>query len=473
MRSVCFVAALAVLAWAGGYAALPVQGADDNPGSPRLAIEADYAVFWNQQDKAYVEVYYAIHQVGLTYRPGSDSTLAAAALVRLNLWRGDSLWAADMWKMESMVQDTSEIGVRNMVDVLRYPVAPGEYVLKLFARDANNPANADSAIIDFSVKPSPAGKMALSQLELATSIARSSGSKQRSSFYKNTLEVIPNPGCVFGAELPIVYYYVEAYHLQQGIAGDTYQTRCSVTDADGNPVESIKPRVRTKRVVPSSVEVGTVNVSSLPTGVYFLNVAILGGGDQPVGQASKKFYVYNPDVDREQAKRAVDEEVASSVFAGMSEPELDQEFDKIQYIVRDNEKKFWAKLKGAEAKRNFLYSFWKSRDPNPDTPINEMRQEYFKRIEYANAKFRSFSREGWRTDRGRVYVLYGPPDDVDYFPSSEDMMPYEIWHYNAVQGGVEFVFVDQEGHKEYTLVHSDALGEVQNPDWKNWARRIH
>jgi GWxTD domain-containing protein len=451
--------------------AVPAPQDEDEPGTPRLRIDADYAVFWNVENQSYIEVYYALNQEGLTFVPGSGDGLTAAALVRMNLWSDDSLVAADVWRMESAVQDSSEIGLRNMVDALRYAVEPGEYVLKLFARDVNNPANADSALIDISIKPRVAGKLTLSQVELATSIRKAPTGESR-VFNKNTLEVIPNPSGLFGAELPILFYYCEAYDLPQALSGEKYRTRAFVTDADGQPVEEIKPRERTKRVVSSSVEVGTINVSALQTGVYFLNLAILDEQGSAIEETSKKFYVYNPDVDRKVSKRAFEKDVAKSVFAAMSEPELDQEYNMIQYILRDSEKKFWQKLEGADAKRNFLFAFWKMRDPEPETPINEMRQEYFKRVEYANQKFRSFSREGWRTDRGRVYIVYGPPDDIDYYPSSEDILPYEIWYYNEVQGGVQFVFVDREGYKEYALVHSDALGEVQNPDWQTWAKRI-
>lgn len=448
------------------------QGTSGNTDAePRLRVETDYAVFQSGHGNSYLEIYYSLNQEGLTFVSDSDSTLSGAAVVRINLWRGDSLWAADMWKMESTIRDTSEKAIRNMVDAVRYPVSPGEYLLKLYARDLHNPANADSSLTDLSVKPIVPGEFSMSGLELATSIARSEGQRE-GAFYKNTLKVIPNPGNIYGDELPILYYYCEAYNLPQGITGETYRTRCQITDADGEPVELIKPKERSKPVVPSSVEVGTVNISRLPTGVYFLNLAIMDEDDRAVGESSKKFYVYNPEVDRERSKLALEQEVATSVFGGMTEPELDQEYEMLQYIVRESEKSFWQKLKGVDAKRSFLYSFWKLRDPNPETPVNEMREAYFQRVEYANKNFRSFSREGWRTDRGRVYIIYGPPDDIDYFPSSEDILPYQIWYYNEVQGGVEFVFVDREGHKEYALVHSDALGETQNPDWKSWARRI-
>jgi GWxTD domain-containing protein len=447
------------------------KGSESSSRPRRLKVEADFAVFGGDAEHSYLEVYYGVNQEGLTFVPGSAGSLEAAALVRLNLWHADSLWAADIWKMPSTVSDSSEIGLHNMVDALRFPVVPGEYVLKLYATDANDRANNDSSLVDLRVEPSAAGEIALSQLELASSITKSPDSTS-GPFYKNTLEVIPNPGSLFGDERPMLFYYCEAYNLPQGLSGETYSTRCLVSDAQGKPLDAVKPRERTKKVIPSSVEVGTVNVSTLPTGVYFLNFAILDDSNAPLKQVSKKFYVFNPKVDQAQSQHALGEEVAASVFAGMTEPELDQEYDRLQYILSDNEKRFWEKLQTLDAKRSFLYSFWRARDTDPNTVVNEMRQAYLQRVEYANENFRSFSRDGWRTDRGRVYIVYGPPDDIDFTPSSEDMPPYQTWYYNDVQGGVKFIFVDREGYREYTLVHSDALGEMQNPDWESWVRVI-
>jgi hypothetical protein len=76
--------------------------------------------------------------------------------------------------------------------------------------------------------------------------------------------------------------------------------------------------------------------------------------------------------------------------------------------------------------------------------------------------------EGWHTDRGRVYVLYGESDEVERFPSTSESKPYEIWHYNQIEGSVIFVFIDRTGFGEYTLVNSTKRGEVKDDNWQNY-----
>ena len=121
-------------------------------------------------------------------------------------------------------------------------------------------------------------------------------------------------------------------------------------------------------------------------------------------------------------------------------------------------------------KREFLISFWIRRDRNPQTKENEFRQDYFKRVELANARFSSRKIDGWKTDEGRVLILYGIPDAVDRFPSSIDQKAYQIWYYYRVEGGVQFVFVDIRNFGEMKLVNSSDKEDVKEYNWKEWLK---
>jgi len=109
-----------------------------------------------------------------------------------------------------------------------------------------------------------------------------------------------------------------------------------------------------------------------------------------------------------------------------------------------------------------MYQFWQIRDPEPSTSINEAREKYYERVDYANKKFRAFTKAGWLTDRGRVYILYGPPSDIERHPSEPNLYPYEIWEFDHLQSGVIFVFADFEGYKNYRLLHSTLDGETKD-----------
>ena len=100
-------------------------------------------------------------------------------------------------------------------------------------------------------------------------------------------------------------------------------------------------------------------------------------------------------------------------------------------------------------------SFWKEKDPTPTTSRNEKEEEYFTRVEYAEEHFGGADK-GLRSDRGRIYILYGPPDNIDSRPFEIDSRAYEVWYYYDL--GLEFTFVDRYGFGEFVLSSSGATG---------------
>ncbi len=137
---------------------------------------------------------------------------------------------------------------------------------------------------------------------------------------------------------------------------------------------------------------------------------------------------------------------------------LDLAIDQVRYIARDKEFDVLEEAKTEEEKQARLLEFWKRRDPNPNTERNERMEEYYRRAEYANKHF-THHREGWRTDMGMVYMMFGPPSDVSRHPFELDSKPYEIWRYYDIS--YEFVFVDDTGFGDYRLI---------TPVWEAWQR---
>ncbi|HWT02361.1 MAG TPA: GWxTD domain-containing protein [Pyrinomonadaceae bacterium] len=141
----------------------------------------------------------------------------------------------------------------------------------------------------------------------------------------------------------------------------------------------------------------------------------------------------------------------------------------VTYIITPQEKDAFKKLKTNEEREQFIEMFWRRRDPDPDTDENEFREEYYERIAYANENFTS-GIPGWKTDRGRVYIMYGKPDEKESHPmgghyerpsyhggGSTSTYPFEIWFYRYLPGigsGIEIEFVDPTGSGEYRIARS-------------------
>ena len=84
----------------------------------------------------------------------------------------------------------------------------------------------------------------------------------------------------------------------------------------------------------------------------------------------------------------------------------------VAYIITDEERKAFKKLATDDERERFIEEFWRRRDPDPDTDENEFKEEYYERIAYANEHFSS-GIPGWKTDRGRIYIIWGPPDEIE------------------------------------------------------------
>ena len=155
---------------------------------------------------------------------------------------------------------------------------------------------------------------------------------------------------------------------------------------------------------------------------------------------------------------------------------LDQD---VSYIISDEERKAFKTLSNDEERDAFIENFWLRRNPNPDSPENEFREEHYRRIAYANEHYAA-GKPGWKTDRGHIYISFGAADSIDSHPSggsyqrpmeegggSTSTFPFEVWHYRYLEGigeNVDLEFVDscQCGDYHFTIDRSekDALLHV-------------
>ncbi|HEX2868234.1 MAG TPA: GWxTD domain-containing protein [Ignavibacteriales bacterium] len=138
--------------------------------------------------------------------------------------------------------------------------------------------------------------------------------------------------------------------------------------------------------------------------------------------------------------------------------DLDKAVDEMVYIASESELKKIKKAPTKEEKQKLFLDFWKAKDPSPSTEQNEVFEEYYRRIAYANEHFKNYM-EGWRTDMGMVFVTLGPPSNIERYPFEYDSKPYEIWDYYDINK--RFVFVDQTGFGDYRL-----LDPVYGSWWK-------
>ena len=136
----------------------------------------------------------------------------------------------------------------------------------------------------------------------------------------------------------------------------------------------------------------------------------------------------------------------SFMFGGIGN--IDLALSQMNYILTTEERKELKNLKQSE-KENFFKKSWARRDPKPETKINELMDEYYARVQFAEENFSRGSSGGWRSDMGMIFILFGKPDDIQRYSSMQSNYTYETWYYFSI--GEEFAFVDDYGFGDYRL----------------------
>jgi GWxTD domain-containing protein len=428
-------------------------------------FEFDYAQFGYDSVSNYIEVYYSFNQDRLTLT-AKDNVKHLEGILYITIT--DSLSGKVVldkhWNISHPLLDSIDQNNKNLVGVLDFNIPFGRY--KLVAGGGNNQKESLKYYNEyFTARRFYDSSLTISDIQLASNILQDPPDK-KSLFYKNGLEVIPAPTIVFGINKPVVFYYSEIYNLDRSAKNHILKVYHIVYNSKGQmvwrKVKQLPPGY------PSDVEIGSVVINKFPTDSYTLIISIIDSAGNYGVSTSKKFYVFNPSVaPLKDTTSAVSLAALSSQFGAMSEEEIDNLWEKSKYASTPQEIKRYPQKAGIEAKRQFMFDFWKNRDKASTTPGEDTFRQYLSRVETSNQRFGSSSKKGWKTDRGRVFILYGEPSEIERFPNQMDTKPYEIWHYNDIEGGVIFIFSDLSGFSEYMLIHSTKRGELQDDNWQH------
>ena len=218
---------------------------------------------------------------------------------------------------------------------------------------------------------------------------------------------------------------------------------------------------------------------ALGCGLLFLSTMALQAQSSLPGQEQDPLKRPRSDEEIRKAQKAVRQELK-----GAYKTWLEQD---VTYIISDEERKAFKNLSNDEEREAFIENFWLRRNPNPDSPENEFREEHYRRIAYANEHFPA-GKPGWKTDRGHIYISFGKPDSIDSHPSGgsyqrpmdegggeTSTFPFEVWHYRYLEGvgeNVDLEFVDtcQCGDYHFTIDRGekDALLHVPGMGLTQW-----
>lgn len=431
-----------------------------------LKLSVDAASFKYDSVSCLYQLYYTLPANVLKYRDSAGLKVGAIRFeVRLEYYLGE---INDSWTLPCIATDTlienglQYFGVRNL------RLQAGDYKVHIHAYDENDTTNFAETHFVTVLQAYDNTHLFISSIELANLIESEDNKSMAwdTMFYKNSLYVIPNPKVEFAGEMPVLKSYNEVYNLKK-FAPDGYDVNVSIFDGANREVLAFTRERKT--ISDAQVEVLDMPINVFATGVYFLRIGITAPHTNPVDSAYtiKKFYVINTQIAPNLDSRFSENELfAKSEFATYNEEDASLELKKALIIASKEEKETVNALNNLDGKKHFLFRFWKLRDPDTTTTINEKLLEFRQQEKFADIHFTAPNvRYGWKSDRGRVLLQYGFPTSRDIHANIDEDKPYEEWFYQNVQGGVYFYFVDISGYGDYTLVHSTAQNEPYNPNW--------
>ncbi len=169
------------------------------------------------------------------------------------------------------------------------------------------------------------------------------------------------------------------------------------------------------------------------------------------------------------ARREANKVTDAGYFEAMNEVELATAKEPLALIAESGELSKYSKELSLRAKRRFLTEFWQRRDPTPNTLINETRTLFYDAVAYANETYRERGRSavpGWKTDRGRIYVRNGAPDEKLERTQAGRSPPYEVWRFRRGKDRY-YIFADRSnGVGIFELIHSNDVREAGQPNWR-------
>lgn len=256
-------------------------------------------------------------------------------------------------------------------------------------------------------------------------------------------------------------YYLEMYTE----APESVTIALRVVRADGSPVIAVAPQ-RTGLDAGGGVTRGAIDLAGLPPGSYRLE-ATVARGDTVRREAEFGMTGFETGTAIAGARAAEELNRPRDPFATMGEAELDTLYTPLLYLMTGDEQGVYPSLT-LDGKRNYLRQFWAKRDPTPESPRNEAQEEFYRLIAEANREFGepgAAAIPGWRTDRGRIFVRYGRPDEVFYRPLEGKTNPYVVWKYTRNRP-LKYVFMDLTNFGNYALIWTNDRREPSRPNWE-------
>jgi GWxTD domain-containing protein len=429
-----------------------------------------YSTF-NSPEGSYVETYLTIAGNSVRYQKLDNGTYQATINILMTFRQGIEIKAFSKYELKSPeIQDTTSADLYfNHQDRFFLPNGTFDFEIQLADQNSSvKPVPFSQAItVDF-----PTDKPSFSGIELIKSYSKAT---KETAYSKSGYDLIPNVFTFYPEKENRLTFYAELYGIEQAIGKDEkFLITYYFESYEGNIRLLDFARSRKETARPVNVMLTEFNIENLATGNY--NLVLEARNNKSELMASKKLFFQriNPNTQFNMSE-LVSLNIRGTFVESITNPDTLREYISCTYPVASGLEKSFVKnsLRAADLKtmQQYFYNFWYRR--NEANPYQAWLT-YKAQVAVAQENFGTPVKKGYQTDRGRVFLQYGPPNAREVHYMEPSSLPYEIWQYytlNETQRNKKFVFYSPDMvTSDFYLLHSDAIGEIYEPRWKVFLR---
>lgn len=422
-------------------------------------------VFLDSHDSAYVETQFTIATKYLKLAQRDDKKYEAAVEVIL-LYEKDSTIIKHLKYLlfSEPMTDTSMVKF-NLADLKRVALPDGDYSVSLYLEDFYDSTSHTSLAEGLSIHFNQ-DSLEFSDIELVESY---SASESNSIYTKHGYEILPYTIQYYPTSIVKMTFYAEIYHSDKYFGAENFLASVYIRESlTGKPLENFVFNLK-QAPEPRKILFSSFDISELPSGKYYLTIELRSKQNKFVA-ANNLFFVRSNKAVLFQPQQ-LDSVQVEKLFSDAVNSDSLNFFLQSLYPIAGNEEKnyidYFRKSTDTTAMNALLYKFWLRR--NALNPLGQWLV-YRGHVYEAESEFKTQTRHGYDTDRGRIYLQYGSPDEINRSSQEPGTYPYEVWHYYFLppsQSNVHFVFYNKDlVSNNYKLLHSDAIGEIKNPRWQ-------
>lgn len=457
------------------YLSLAVIALMVNLSALALNPIVDYALFKQPDQSSYIEVYMLMPGASVTYKPQMQNLWQAEVEVTLIFTRVEQNDIAqfDRYILHSQPLADTLAKKPDLIDLKRFALAPGSYNMEITFTDLHNSAQQPvlrKATITIET-PDTKATLSLSDVILVEGFTPSA---QTGMYDKHGYNMVPNFVGYYPPEVTRLSFYSEIYNADKVMeAGADFLCNFMVINSRRQIVQNLR-KFKKMKADAVNVLLGEMDISTLPSGNYFLWVEVRNKENQLLAENATAFQRNNPIAVAAKPLNLQSVSdlpgVADAYLMNLTDEQIKFYLGALAPIAAERETDFAQNAIASEnpdIMRRALSAFWRNREPVDPSLAFALYKE---KVDYVEQTYRSLKQHGYESDRGRVFLKYGNPNDFIAVPAEAGSLPYEIWHYyrlNDKQVNVKFIFVQTIlASNHYELIHSDARGEVKDPRWQ-------